>query len=137
VPGFAQRFGYDVERLLEETPPHVFEEWRTLYGLEPWGDERADLAAGTQIMYAAAFHGGQVKEPAEYMHHLRKQAAKAKRPATENKIKSIWRATCKMMADRKAAAAKAKQDREGPKGRKRKAGPAGGGLRKPPKKAKR
>ena len=65
-------FGLDVDRLLRETPIELFEEWRTLYELEPWADERADLAVGTAIAHVNACHGVEPKPPAEYMYYLHK-----------------------------------------------------------------
>ena len=66
-------FGLDVDRLLRETPIELFEEWRILYGMEPWGEERADIAVGTAIANNMACHGVEPKEPAEYMEYLRKE----------------------------------------------------------------
>jgi hypothetical protein len=59
--------------LLRETPIELFEEWRTLYGLEPWADERTDFAIGTAIANSNACHGVEPKPPRDYMHYLRRE----------------------------------------------------------------
>jgi len=44
----------------------------TLYEMEPWADERMDLAVGTAIAWNAECHGLASKPPVEYMHYLKK-----------------------------------------------------------------
>jgi hypothetical protein len=85
------RYGLDVDRLLEESPSQMFEEWRTLYEMEPWADERSDLAAGIQIMHNVNAAGVDPRQPAEYMPYLRREPAK---PQSEADIKQAFNAIC-------------------------------------------
>lgn len=41
--------------------------------MEPWADERMDLAIGTAIANSNASHGVEPKPPRDYMHYLRRE----------------------------------------------------------------
>ena len=93
----ATGFGVDVDGLLEAMPARLLAEWEAAYDLEPWGEERSDLAAGTTIMHLVAAAGVQPKAPLEYMPFLKRAAAK---PQTEDEIRAAWSAICNVMASR-------------------------------------
>ncbi len=76
MPGLAVRYGLSVDRLLDETDVEVFEEWRLLYDMEPWGEERSDLAAGVQIMHQASAAGVKPRAPIDYMPFLKREESK-------------------------------------------------------------
>ena len=101
VPGLAARHGLDVDRLLAETPCEVLEEWRALYAMEPWGEERTDFAAGTTIMHLAAAAGAAPKAPCEYMHFLKKPEVK---PQKESTMRQTFAKICEFMAKRTTSA---------------------------------
>lgn len=66
----------------------------TLYGMEPWGDERRDLAMGRAIMYTLAAHGIEAKGPLEYMPLLKRGPVKRQ---SEDDIRKIWDGVCDAM----------------------------------------
>lgn len=90
-------YGLDVDALLEAVPARLLAEWQAAYGLEPWGEERSDLAAGVTIMHLAAAAGAKPKPPAEYMPYLQRRRARAQ---TEEEIRSAWDAVCRAMRKR-------------------------------------
>ena len=90
-------YGLDFRRLLTETPLDVFEQWRVLYGLEPWGEERSDLAAGIAVMHNVAAHGTDPKAPADYMPYLQRAENRRQRPQSQAAMKDTFAAICKMM----------------------------------------
>jgi len=69
----------------------------TLYGVEPWGDERADLAAGVQIMHAAEFADKKSKPSIDYMPLLKREEPK---PQSEEDMMKILDAACDAMEKR-------------------------------------
>ena len=77
---------------MKSIPLPLFEEWRTLYDLEPWAEERADFATGTAIMHNAAAHNAETRQPAEYMHYLR--AHRREKPQSEETMKAAFDAIC-------------------------------------------
>jgi hypothetical protein len=99
-------FGLDVDRLLSETPLAIFEEWRALYGLEPWAEERADLAAGVAVMHNIACHGAEPKGPRDYMPYLRRQKLRRERPQSAGEMQKKWDAICETMERRQAESEK-------------------------------
>lgn len=92
-------FGLDADRLLDETPTELFEEWRTLYEMEPWADERSDLAAGRMTMHLVGALGKEARAPKEYMPLLERGVQK-KRQQTEDDMKKIWSAASDAMQRR-------------------------------------
>ena len=66
-----------------------------MYELEPWGEERQDLATGIAIMHNALAHSVSAKAPLEYMPFLKKPDPK---PQRESLLKETWNAICGMMA---------------------------------------
>jgi hypothetical protein len=76
----------NVDRLLEETDSRLFEEWRQLYELEPWADEREDLAAGEIVCATIAAAGGNPKGPRDYMPFLKRPETK---PQSEDEMKRV------------------------------------------------
>jgi hypothetical protein len=95
-------YGLRHDRLLNEVPVEIFEEWRTLYAIEPWAEERTDLAAGIGIAYSAACHGAEPKPPREYMPYLKRAVEKKQSPAD---IQRAWDTVCDVME-------RAERDRE-------------------------
>jgi hypothetical protein len=79
---------------MAEMPLELLEEWRTLYDLEPWGEERTDLATGIAISHNAAVHGVESKPPAKYMHYIDPERYEPKGQA-EDDMKKTWDAICK------------------------------------------
>ena len=55
----------------------LFEEWRTLYEMEPWADERADYAAGAIVASLNNDEGKIVELARKYMPFLKKPPHKA------------------------------------------------------------
>jgi hypothetical protein len=75
-------------------PTKLFEEWRTLYEMEPWAEERADYAAGS-IAASINHDEGKIMELArKYMPFLKKPI---KKPQSEEEMKVAWGAICKRM----------------------------------------
>ncbi len=66
----------------------------TLYGMEPWGDERRDLADGRKIGYMVAAHGGEPKSPQNYMPLLKHAPVKRQ---SEEDIQKAWDGICDVM----------------------------------------
>jgi len=97
-------FGLRFDRLLEEIPTEIFEQWRVLYDAEPWGEDRIDFAFGTAIMHNAAAHRMETRSPMDYMHYLRKQ--KREKPQKEEDIQLAWNTICDGMERREKAAMK-------------------------------
>ena len=87
---------WDVDGLLASIPAWQFERWYQLYQRQPWGEERTDLAAGVQIMYAEAHRGIKPKQPAEYMPYLRR-AREAEKPMSEETIVAAFTALAKSL----------------------------------------
>jgi hypothetical protein len=65
-----------------------------LYDIEPWGDERSDLAAGGLVAATVAVHGGEPKPPSAYMPLLKKPKSK---PQSEDSMKAVAAAICAAM----------------------------------------
>lgn len=86
------RYGLDVDRLLRDTPAELFEEWRTLYDMEPWGEERTDYAVGTVIAHMLAANGIEPKLPRDYMLFLRSR--EEQKPVSESDLKKQWDMIC-------------------------------------------
>lgn len=80
---------------MKAIPPRLFEEWRELYELEPWAEERSDLAAGITIMHNVAAHGAQAREPMKYMPFLR--AYRREKPQSQEEMKAAFDAVCESM----------------------------------------
>ena len=78
-------YGLDYERLLADTDSRLFEQWRTLYSVEPWADERGDEAIGTLISYLAALNRVPPKAPRDYMERLKRP----EKPQSEHEMKSV------------------------------------------------
>jgi hypothetical protein len=83
--------------LLDEMPLELFEEWRTLYEIEPWADERADYAAGAIVASLQKDQGKIVELARKYMPFLKQPP---KRPQSEADMKAVWKAICKKMEGR-------------------------------------
>lgn len=66
----------------------------TLYGIEPWADERSDLAAGIAVMHTVACHGGEAKAPHEYMPLLKRGPVKRQ---SEEDLQKTWDGICDTM----------------------------------------
>ena len=68
-------------------------EWEVLYGMDPWGPERADWAMGILCSLTDACHRmkGQVKGPAEYMLFLRDTVEEPAEQSVED-MKATWQA---------------------------------------------
>jgi hypothetical protein len=78
-------------------PLELFDEWRTLYEMEPWADERADYAAGAIVASLNNDEGKIVELAQKYMPFLQKPK---KRPQSEEDMKRTWEAICQKMARR-------------------------------------
>jgi hypothetical protein len=85
-------YGLDFERLLAEMPVEQFEKWRVLYGLEPWAEERTDLAAGIGVAHNLESHGLHAAHPREYMPYLQKPEPKMQ---SEAEMKEAFEQVCK------------------------------------------
>lgn len=81
---------------MAETPAAVFEEWRKLYAIEPWGDDRNEILHGNLCTLVDAMHRtrGQVKPPIDYMPHLREHKRKRQ---TEGQMKQLIGLAVKML----------------------------------------
>jgi hypothetical protein len=77
-------------------PSPLFEEWRTLYDMEPWGDERADYTAGAIVASTQGDSGKVLELARKYMPFLKSPKRK---PQTEADMKDTWNAICKKMAE--------------------------------------
>lgn len=85
------QFGLDWRRLLDETPSPLLEQWRTMYDLEPWGDERTDEAIGTLVAHTVAAHGVPPQPPRQYMRILRKEESEQ----SESKMRAAFSSACR------------------------------------------
>lgn len=59
--------------MLANMPMRLFFWWLTYYGVDPWGEERADLRSGmqmAQISNALRARGAPVMKPADFMPYL-------------------------------------------------------------------
>ena len=80
----ALALGCTVRELLARVDAHELVEWMVFYGLEPWGDERADLRAGIQAATTANCHRtskGKAFEPDDFMPKFDREAPKQKDPS--------------------------------------------------------
>ena len=98
----ATSYGLDVDRLLNEMPLKLFEEWRTLYEMEPWADERADYAAGAIVASVNKDEGKILEFARKYMPFL---VRPPKKPQSEEDMKAAWGAICRAMEDREQSEA--------------------------------
>ncbi len=64
-----------------------------MYCREPWGEDRRDLAAGTQIMHQVAAAGINPRQPADYMPYLKRQAEQ--QTQSEEEMKATWDEICR------------------------------------------
>ena len=87
-------FGLRFDRLLDEIPPEIFNQWQLLYSEEPWDAERNDEAIGTLIKEMAAMAGKTTTDPAEYMFYLRRQKHRHEKPDSEAKMKATFGSIC-------------------------------------------
>ena len=75
-------------------PLALFEEWRTLYEMEPWAEERADYAAGAIAASVNRDEGKILELARKYMPFLKQPPRK---PQSETEMKAAWGAICKAM----------------------------------------
>jgi hypothetical protein len=80
---------------LAETTAEQFEEWRTLYEMEPWGEERADIAAGILAGVIDKQEGKLLEIARKYMPFLKREPVK---PQSEADMQKAWDAICNRMA---------------------------------------
>lgn len=78
-------------------PTQLFEEWRALYDLEPWAEERADYAADEIVAAQWATHGTKPKPTGEYMRFLKTHEPK---PQSQREMKAVLEAVCERMRGR-------------------------------------
>lgn len=91
VPGLAVRYGLSVDAMLDDVNAETIEQWRTLYDLEPWAEERADIAAGIGVMHTVAAAGVKPRQPVDYMPYLQRDEPK---PQSVEEQKAVVNAIC-------------------------------------------
>lgn len=81
----------DPDAILRELPARLWQEWQAFYGIDPWGEERADLRAG--IIASAAISPyckkGQTPQPIDFMPFARRGKP---RQQCEADMRANWKA---------------------------------------------
>jgi hypothetical protein len=68
-------------------------EWEVMYGLDPWGEERADLRNGLLCSLTDACHRskGTARSPIEYMPYVQNlREEKVPEPQVIENMKALW-----------------------------------------------
>ena len=86
-------YGLDYRRLLAEAPADLLADWRDLYELEPWGEERSDRAMDQAIAMNLAAHGIPPRPSGSYMPFLKKEEPK---PQSQAEMKQAVRQISKI-----------------------------------------
>lgn len=77
-------------------------EWEAFYGIDPWGEERADLRSGMLCSLTDACHRtkGRPDPPLSYMPYVK--ALQAPKPQqSEEAMQAVWAEVCKKMGRKK------------------------------------
>lgn len=63
-----------MDRLLEEIPAPLFDEWLAFYSLDPWGENRADFRIAMLTSFVHNYAGVNPKtKPRDFMPYLEKE----------------------------------------------------------------
>ncbi len=90
-------FGLDVDRLLAETPAPLFEEWRTLFAIEPWGEDFADELHAEQCS-VITIASPNIKAISSDKFRRRGDVPEEE-PQTEEEMQAAFAAVCETMAN--------------------------------------
>ncbi len=88
-------FGLDVDRLLAETPAAIFEEWRTLFELEPWGEDFADELHAEQCSVITIASTNMKAISSDKFRH--RGDVPQEQPQTEEETQAAFAAICETM----------------------------------------
>ncbi|MHC4867865.1 MAG: phage tail assembly protein T [Planctomycetota bacterium] len=79
--------------MLANMPMRLFFWWMTYYGVDPWGEERADLRSGmqmAQIGNALRSRGAPTVKPADFMPYLQKRRQDSWTPEAREAALMAW-----------------------------------------------
>lgn len=79
-----------VRQLLASVSSRELTEWQAFYGLEPFGDERADLRSGIVAATVANVHRDPQQEPFDVTDFMPRFEAAANEETDEERAERVW-----------------------------------------------